>query len=68
MNTNKKTVSMLEDVKINVKIKLSALWVTVMLCYAYGDILGFMKINVVGNRNSNGDSECYGFPIPDIED
>jgi len=43
MNTNKKTVSMLEDVKINVKIKLSALWVTVMLCYAYGDILGFMK-------------------------
>ena len=40
---NKKTVGILEDVKINVKIKLSALWVTVMLCYAYGDILGFMK-------------------------
>ncbi len=33
----------MENVKINVKIKLSALWVTVMLCYAYGDIVGFMK-------------------------
>ena len=42
MDTNKKTAE-LEDVKINVKIKLSALWVAVMLCYAYGDILGFMK-------------------------
>ena len=43
MNTNKETARILEDVKINVKIKLSALWVSVMLCYAYGDILGFMK-------------------------
>ena len=33
----------LEDVKINVKIKLSALWITAMLCYAYGDILAFMQ-------------------------
>ena len=37
MNSNKKTARILEDVKINVKIKLSALWVTVMLCYIYGD-------------------------------
>ena len=43
MNTNKKTARILEDVRVNVKIKLSALWVTVMFCYAYGDILGFMK-------------------------
>jgi hypothetical protein len=41
MNTNKKTVSTLGDVKINVKIKLSALWVTLMLFYVYADILGF---------------------------
>ena len=42
MNTNKKTAE-IEDVKINVKIKLSSLWVTVMLCHAYGDILSIMK-------------------------
>ena len=41
MNTNKKTARILEDVKINVKIKLSALWVALMLCYTYADILGF---------------------------
>jgi hypothetical protein len=31
-NTNQ-----LEDFKINVKFKLSALWTTVMFCYIYGD-------------------------------
>jgi hypothetical protein len=41
MNTNKKTAKTLGDVKINVKIKLSALWVTLMLFYIYADILGF---------------------------
>jgi hypothetical protein len=41
MNTNKRTAGILEDVKINVKIKLSALWVTLMFCYTYADILGF---------------------------
>jgi len=33
MNTNKKTPRILEDVKINVKMKLSALWVAVMFLY-----------------------------------
>ena len=27
--------------KINVKIKLSALWIALMFCYTYADILGF---------------------------
>lgn len=35
MNSNKK--NNLEDLKVNVKIKLSALWTTVTLCYLYGD-------------------------------
>ena len=30
----------MEDVKIDVKMKLSALWVAVMVCYVYADILG----------------------------
>lgn len=29
--------SNLEDFKVNIKIKLSALWVSVTLCYLYGD-------------------------------
>jgi len=40
MNTNKKTKGF-QDVKINVKIKLSALWVVLMFCCTYADILGF---------------------------
>ncbi|MFW9996977.1 MAG: DUF6326 family protein [Candidatus Odinarchaeota archaeon] len=38
---NKRTT--MEDVKVNVKIKLSALWVAVMFCYSYADVLGFYK-------------------------
>jgi uncharacterized protein DUF6326 len=32
-----------EDMHINVKFKLSALWVSVMLCYIYGDYFGLYK-------------------------
>ena len=41
MNTTKNAARTLEDMKINVKIKISALWVTLMLFYIYADILGF---------------------------
>ena len=42
MNSASKTTKM-EDVKINVKIKLSALWATMMLLYIYADILSLFK-------------------------
>jgi hypothetical protein len=35
-----KTKRAFEDARVNVKMKLSALWVTVMFCYIYADILG----------------------------
>ncbi len=41
MNTDKKTAGILKDVKIDTKIKLSALWIVLMFCYTYADILGF---------------------------
>lgn len=41
MNTNKETTRGFDNVKVNVKIKLSALWVTLMLFYIYADMLGF---------------------------
>jgi hypothetical protein len=39
MNTNKKTASIFKDVKINVKMKLSGLWVAAMFSWVYGDLL-----------------------------
>ena len=47
MSTNAKSLKYLEDIKINVKIKLSALWVTLMLFYIYADILGFYSPGVI---------------------
>jgi len=37
MNTNKKTTRILEDVNVNVKMKISALWVALMFIYIYVD-------------------------------
>ena len=42
MNTIKKTTA-LEDMKIDIKMKLSALWVALMLIYIYADILSNFK-------------------------
>jgi hypothetical protein len=47
MNSNKKTARILEDVKINVKIKLSALWVALMFFYLYNDLFSFFKPGTV---------------------
>jgi hypothetical protein len=47
MDTNTKSSKYLEDVKINIKIKLSLLWVTLMLFYIYADILGFYTPGVI---------------------
>lgn len=42
MKTNTKSLrKTLEEVESNVKIKLSALWIALMFCYTYADILGF---------------------------
>jgi hypothetical protein len=41
------TTAGMDDVKIGVKIKLSALWVTMMLLYIYADILSLFRPGVV---------------------
>ena len=43
MGVETKSTTVLEDVKIHVKLKISALWVSAMLCYIYGDILSFFR-------------------------
>ena len=47
MNSEKKATTILEDAKINVKIKLSALWATVMFLYLYVDVFGFYRPGVI---------------------
>jgi Family of unknown function (DUF6326) len=37
------TSSGFEDVRIGVRLKMSALWIAVLLLFAYGDIFGFFQ-------------------------
>jgi len=46
MNTIRKTTA-LEDMKINIKMKLSALWVAMMLLYIYADILSLFRPGII---------------------
>ncbi len=43
MDSEKKAATVLDDIKIHVKVKISALWVSLMLCYIYGDYFGLYK-------------------------
>jgi hypothetical protein len=63
MNTNTNIASKLGDTKVNVKIKLSALWVTLMLLYIYADILGFYT---PGNIEKVASGEIGGIQITEI--
>ena len=40
MGSMKKDATVLADINIHVKIKISALWASVMFCYIYGDYFG----------------------------
>jgi hypothetical protein len=50
----------LEEVKINVKIKLSAGWVTIVLLYIYADLFGFY---IPGHLENVLDGELAGTQI-----
>lgn len=41
------TGKVLEDAKVNVKLKISALWAAVMLLFAYGDIFGYFRTGFI---------------------
>jgi hypothetical protein len=60
MNTSNHKTMTLEDAKIDVKIRLSALWVTLMLFYIYADILGFYTPGIIEGVISG---EVGGIPI-----
>ena len=58
--TQKMNSSNLEDLKINVMIKLSALWITLMFYYSYADVLGFYS---PGNLAEILAGEIAGVPL-----
>lgn len=62
MFTNKGTTRILNDAQVNVKIKLSALWVALMFLYTYGDILGFYSPGILEELLSG---EVGGIQITD---
>ena len=47
MDSIQKTRLVLDDVQIPVKLKISALWVAITLCYLYGDVFTILKPGVV---------------------
>ena len=57
MNETPKTPPGLEDFKINVKIKLSALWASVVFCYIYADYFGLYE---PGKVQSILDGQFFG--------
>jgi len=59
----KKTATILEDPKINVKIKLSALWVTLMFFYLYNDVFTFFQPGIIEEIVAG---EVAGFQITQV--
>jgi hypothetical protein len=52
MNLNTTKTNDLQDFKINVRVKLSALWVSLMFCYIYGDFFSlFVPGRIQGLMN-----------------
>ena len=43
MKSERKAARIYEEMKVNIKLKLSALWITLMLIYIYVDIFSFYK-------------------------
>ena len=58
------TTGMLEDAKINVKLKIAALWAAVMFLFAYGDIFGYFRPGLIaeimaGNVAGNAIDQAF---------
>lgn len=52
MNPNSTKINELQDFKINIKVKLSGLWISLMFCYIYGDFFSlFVPGRIQGLMN-----------------
>ena len=53
----------LEDVRIGVRLKISALWITMLFLFAYGDIFGFFRPGLIGEVTAG---EISGIKITQV--
>lgn len=53
----------LEDAKVNIRLKLSALWTATMFLYAYGDIFGFFRPGIIDDIKAK---KMAGFHIDQV--
>jgi hypothetical protein len=58
------STGILEDVRINVKLKIGALWAAVMFLFAYGDIFGYFRPGFIvqimaGNVSGNAIDQTF---------
>jgi hypothetical protein len=55
--------SVLEDVKVPVKLKLSALWAALMFLYSYGDIFAYFRPGFIEDVMAG---EVFAFEINQV--
>ncbi len=65
MNSEKKTTTILEDPKINIKIMLSGLWVANMFLFIYVDYFGLFIPGVM-EKIIEGEAAHTGFQITQV--
>ncbi len=65
MNLEKKTATILEDPKINIKIMLSGLWVANMFLFIYVDYFGLFKPGVM-EKIIEGEAAHTGIQITQV--
>jgi uncharacterized protein DUF6326 len=63
MNSSQNAAGVLEDIKIPVKLKISALWAATLFLYAYGDIFGFFRNDVIQSVKAG---KIAGFQINQV--
>ena len=49
MSSRSSTAQVFNDFQINVKLKISALWIAIMFCYVYGDYIEIYVPGVIAN-------------------
>jgi hypothetical protein len=59
MRSSKGSLNTLQDIQLHVKLKLSALWTSLMFCYVYGDYFGLYKPGKL-QKMLNGDMGTLG--------
>jgi hypothetical protein len=59
MRSSKESLNALQDIQLHVKVKLSALWTSLMFCYVYGDYFGLYKPGKL-QKMLNGDMGTLG--------